>query len=133
VELSVVQVAGTLQRPRFDRDRGCLVGTRCRACGAASWPGRAFCFRCGSGEVEETGFPTNGELVTYTTVWVKRPGLEAPYMLGQVTLSGGVSLYAHIRGLEERASVPLPVHLVLADRDNALPAFWFEPGRGAGR
>ncbi|HKP17913.1 MAG TPA: zinc ribbon domain-containing protein [Gaiellaceae bacterium] len=131
MELTGAEILGTLQRPRMDRERGCLVGSRCRECGIPSWPGRAYCFSCGSSDVEEAAFSTGGLLGTFTTVWVERPGLEAPYTLGQVTLADGVSLYAHVRGLAEDARVPLPVHLVLADGDDAFPAFWFEPD-GAG-
>jgi uncharacterized protein len=129
VELSGAEAVGTLLRARVDRDRGCLVGTRCRECGTPSWPSRAFCFNCGSKEVEEAAFSPAGRLGTYTTVWVERPGLEAPYTLGQVTLSDGVSLYAHVRGLTDGSRVPLAVRLVLAEDDDAFPAFWFEPDR----
>jgi uncharacterized OB-fold protein len=128
VELSAVAAVGTLQRPRFDLARGVLVGTRCGACGTPSWPARAVCFRCGSGDAEDTAFAPTGTLTTYTVVWVSRPGLEAPYSLGQVVLDGGVSLYAHVRSLEDSARVPLRVRLVLDEQPDAFPAFWFVPG-----
>ncbi len=107
-----------------------LVGTRCRTCGTPSWPGRAVCFHCGSGDSEETAFSPTGLLTTYTVVWVSRPGLEPPYSLGQVTLDDGVNLYAHVRGLEDDARVPLRVRLVLDGRAEAFPSFWFIPGEG---
>lgn len=113
-------------RPRIDRERRRLVGSCCRSCGATSWPGRAVCHRCGKAELEEAVFAAAGTLLTYTTVWVGRPGLEPPYTLGQVKLDGGPLVFAHVRGLAEGAVVPLPVELVLATED-AVPPFWFEP------
>ena len=70
-------------------------------------------------------------LVSHTTVWVSRPGLEAPYTLGEVALEGGVNLYAHVRGLPEETTVPFPVRLVLG-QENEVPAFWFEPDPSEG-
>jgi uncharacterized OB-fold protein len=128
MELSAVADVGTLQRARFDFERELLVGTRCRACGTPSWPGRAVCFHCGSGDAEETEFSRTGTLTTYTVVWISRSRLGAPYSLGQVALDDGVSLYAHVRGLEDGARVPLRVRLVLDGGPSAFPAFWFVPG-----
>jgi uncharacterized OB-fold protein len=115
------------QRPRIDRAAGRLVGTRCGHCGSVSWPGRPVCQRCGAAEAAETRLSDRGTLITYTTVWVPRPGLPAPYVLGQVDLEDGVRVFAHGRGLTERHRVPLPVRLVLSDDPDAVPPFVFEP------
>ena len=80
-------VAGTRERPRFDREGGTLIGSRCATCGACSWPSRAICSNCGGDDVEFGALPTAGALRSYTTVWVSRPGLEPPYVLGQVDLA----------------------------------------------
>lgn len=114
-------------RQRVDRSTGRLVGSRCEACGAASWPARAVCERCGSAHVVVAEMSTTGKLVTFTTVHVSRAGLPAPYVLGQVDLPDGVRIVAHGRGFTEAHRVPMPVRLVLADAEDAVPPFYFEP------
>lgn len=121
----------TLERTRVDRAAGQLVGSKCSVCSAASWPARAICHRCGSAAVDELHLSTDATLVTYTTVWVPRPGLEPPYTLGQVELPEGVRIFAHVRELGPHARVPLAVHLVIAPEEDAIPPFWFEPTESA--
>ena len=121
-----LDVANTNQRPRVDRGRGVLVGSRCKECQGVSWPARAVCHRCGSPTLEPAHLGPHGVLVTYTTVWVSRPGLAAPYMLGQVDL-GPVRVVGHIRGLGADVKVPLRVRLVVEAPEDALPPFWFKP------
>jgi uncharacterized OB-fold protein len=72
-------------------------------------------------------FPPRGTLITHTEVWTPRPGLEVPDRLAQVAVEDGPTIFCHVRGLENGRSVPLPVHLVLADAEDAVPPFWFEP------
>jgi hypothetical protein len=133
VDLNSLDLAAALdvppfpQRPRIDRVAGRLVGSRCGACGSVSWPGRPVCQRCGAAAATPLRLSDEGTLITYTTVWVPRPGLPTPYVLGQVDLADGVRIFAHGRGLTDRHTVPLPVRLVvLADQD-AVPPFVFEP------
>ncbi|MGH3097435.1 MAG: Zn-ribbon domain-containing OB-fold protein [Streptosporangiales bacterium] len=114
----------TGDRQRVDDVAGRLVGGRCAACGTVTWPRRAACPRCVSGDVADANLPTQGTLVTVTTVWVPVEGIEPPYTLGLVRL-GGAEVFAHIRGLDDAARVPVPVVLRL-DRE-ASPPFWFVP------
>jgi uncharacterized protein len=117
----------TQDRDRVDRDAGRLVGTRCKSCEAVSWPGRAICHRCGSADGEPATLSAEGKVVTYTTVHVPRPGLEPPYILGQVDLPEGVLVFAHLRNLPDGTRVPVPVRIVMAPEADAVPPFWFEP------
>lgn len=120
----------TAQRRRVDREHGVLIGSRCAQCGGASWPSRAICPRCGSAVVVEAPLRSTGTLVTYTTVWVPRPGLEPPYILGLVGLDGDpVTLFAHVRELPSDVRVPYPVQLVVNPVEDTIPPFWFEPRR----
>lgn len=128
---AALEATPTQERARVDRDAGRLVGTRCRDCGAASWPGRAVCHRCGSAALETILLAPEGRLLTYTTVWVPRPGLEPPYILAQVELPEGVRIFAHVRDLQPEHRVPLAVRLVLADAEDDIPPFWFEPMESA--
>jgi uncharacterized OB-fold protein len=122
-----LDVQGTAQRIRVDRDAGVLVGSRCEGCGATSWPARAICHRCGRAGMEQWRFSAQGTLLTHTEVWTPRPGLEVPYRLGQVQVTDGPAVFCHIRELVPGRPVPLPVHVVLADDEASVPPFWFEP------
>lgn len=117
----------TLERPRIDPDTGTLLGSRCNTCGTSSWPARAVCHHCGSADVDGAALSREGSLITYTTVWVPRPGVEPPYALGQIDLPEGVRVVAHVREVPEGAMVPLPVHIVMAADADAIPPFWFQP------
>lgn len=125
--MQALDVPAVGARPRLERDGGRLVGSRCLTCGAVSWPSRAICHRCGAAPMAETAFSPTGSLLTYTTVWVGRPGLEPPYLLGQVKIDEGPLVFAHVRALAPDARVPLPVRLAVAAKEDALPPFWFEP------
>lgn len=117
----------SLQRKRFDPERERLIGSRCESCGTVSWPARAICHHCGSPDCAELELSPEGSLVTYTTVWVARPNLPAPYTLGQVDLPEGVRVFVHVHGLADGMLVPTPVRLVRAEEHDTVPPFWFEP------
>jgi len=119
--------APTRERPRVDEKSGTLVGSRCGNCGARSWPARAICSVCGSDRLTAEQLPRVGSLTSYTTVWVPRADLPVPYILGQVDLGDGASIFAHVRELPEGAMVPTPVQLVVGPDPQAIPQFWFEP------
>ncbi len=114
-------------RSRVDREAGLLRGTRCRNCGADSWPARSICQRCGQATLEFWDFGPTGVLITHTEVWTPRPGLDVPYRLGQVRLDDGPLVFTHVRELREGEQVPLPVRIELAERADAVPPFWFVP------
>lgn len=126
MELSAaIEARSTLDRPRVEA--GKLLGSRCLSCGAAAWPERTVCPHCGHAEMEEVAFEGRGTLVTFTTVWVPRPGLPSPYVLGQVDLDEGVRLFARGDGDVADLRVPSPVRLIVAADPEATPLFWFEP------
>lgn len=124
---TALDVTPTGARTRIDRVAGALVGGRCDECGATAWPSRSVCHRCGCPSMRETSFAAEGTLLTYTTVWVARPGLEPPYTIGQVKIPDGPVVFCHIRGLTDEGTVPLRVELVVDGDAAAVPPFWFEP------
>ena len=76
----------------------------------------------------ETTFAAVGELITYTTVHVPRPGLEAPYTLGQIALPDGPLVFGQVRGMSGEPALPLRVRLALSsDATVPGPWYWFEP------
>lgn len=118
----------TAERARVDEGAGALVGTRCRACGATAWPGRAVCHRCGSTELDDQAFTGTASLLSWTQVHVPRPGLEVPYVLGQVRLHEGPIVFGRIVGLDESVSLPSPVEARVGTDPDGRPVYWFEPG-----
>lgn len=44
-----------------------LIGTRCKACEAVTWPGQPRCPRCTGPDMIEIALPTRGTLVAWTT------------------------------------------------------------------
>jgi uncharacterized OB-fold protein len=113
-------------RRRADRSAGTLVGGRCTSCGAAAWPRRAICFACGAAAIVEEEFASTGTLLTHTTVYVPRPGLDTPYTIGQVEIDDGPRVFCHVRGVRENTTVPCAVEVAFSSRDDAVPLFWFE-------
>lgn len=114
-------------RARVDTAAGVLMGSRCPECETLSWPARAVCNRCGNQRLRMTSLPAIGRLLSYTRVWVPRPGLEPPYILGQVDLGHGARLFAHVRGLADGARVPMAVRLVVPAAGAESLDFWFAP------
>jgi uncharacterized protein len=123
-----LECAPTGDRPRLSADGSRLCGARCQACRATSWPGRAICHVCGSAEVGDEEFSAHGVLLTYTTVYISRPGLAAPYVLGQVRLDErGPTVFGHLRGLPVDVSLPCRVMVASSGEVGAMPWYWFEP------
>ena len=115
----------TTLRRRSDPFAQSLVGSRCQACRTPSWPGRAICHQCGSADLAEETFSHTGTLVTHTLVHVPRPGLTAPYMLGQIQLDDeGPLIFGQVTGLPADAPVPSPVRCVIGE-PGAQPWYWF--------
>ena len=114
------------ERPRFRRQDAVLVGSLCGSCGKRLWPARAVCPTCQSAQMALVELSSAGRLITFSTVWVARPGLDAPYVLAQVELDDGVRLFAHVRELSD-PQADARVRLVFGVADDQIPPFWFEP------
>jgi len=67
---------------------GRLMGSKCKQCGFESFPPRADCAQCLSGEFEYKEFSGKAKLVSYTTIHAAPTGFEdvAPYTIGVVDL-----------------------------------------------
>jgi len=124
---AALEIRPTGERPRFDFEIGALVGSRCAACGSSAWPARAVCHRCGSASVEERTFAGAARLQSYTEVRVARPGIEAPYALGQVLLHDGPVVFGRVVGLREPVDLPCPVATRIGRGPDGVPVYWFEP------
>ncbi|GAA4552357.1 Zn-ribbon domain-containing OB-fold protein [Amycolatopsis samaneae] len=127
---AALNVPVTAKRPR---DNGnALTGSRCGRCGAASFPARAVCHRCGTAAPAAHTFAATGVLLTHTTVHVPRPGLPAPYTLGQVALDDdGPVVFGRVTtdGAEPATGMAVRVRV---GAEGATPRYWFEPDRFTG-
>lgn len=67
---------------------GRLMASRCKQCGQESFPPRADCSNCLSGDFEFKEISGQATLVTYTTIHAAPTGFEdvAPYTIGVVDL-----------------------------------------------
>jgi uncharacterized OB-fold protein len=121
---AALNVPATADRPRDDGQT--LVGTRCGRCRVASFPARAVCHGCGTAAPEQERFAPTGTLITYTTVHVERPGLPAPYTLGQIALDeAGPVVFGQVRAPAGELAAGLPVRVVVATGE--VPRYWFMP------
>jgi uncharacterized protein len=77
---------------------GHLMASRCKDCGATSFPPRADCAECMSGDFEFTEISGKSTLLTYTKIVAPPTGFEEliPYIVGVVDLAEGGRLLAWI-------------------------------------
>ena len=102
-------------RPSADPEHpGTVRGSRCTACGHASWWASPRCPTCG-GTLAPTTFGPRGVVWSSTVVRVPVPGRTPPYAVAYVDLDDGPRLLAHVRQPTEavdRVSPGTPVELV---------------------
>lgn len=77
---------------------GRLMASHCKACGATSFPPRADCGECMSGDFDYQEVSGKATLLTYTTIVAPPTGFEdmVPYTVGVVDLVEGGRLLAWI-------------------------------------
>jgi uncharacterized protein len=77
---------------------GHLMGSVCKSCGYATFPPRADCPQCLSGEFSFKEWSGKGKLYTYSTVAAAPTGFDdcVPYTIGVVNLDEGGRLLAWI-------------------------------------
>jgi uncharacterized OB-fold protein len=82
---------------RYLKD-GQLMGSRCKACGSTSFPPRADCNECMSGDFEFFELSGKATLDTYTKIVAAPTGFEdeTPYIVGVVDLEEGGKALAWI-------------------------------------
>lgn len=81
----------------FELDPPTLVASRCRACGALSFPSKSFCPLCGN-DAMDTGVPLSrqGTVYSYTVIRQAPGGRSTPYVLAYVDLPGSVRLLTQV-------------------------------------
>ncbi len=112
---------------------GNLLGSRCRSCGAHSFPVRQACAGCLSEDLETVRFATKGTLYTFTIVRQSTPAFDVPYALGYVDFPEGVRIMGQISGCElDEISIGMPMVLSLEpfgvdEEGQALTGYRFRP------
>jgi uncharacterized OB-fold protein len=93
---------------------GKLMGTKCKNCGTTSFPPRADCPKCMSGEFEWNESSGKGSLHTYTIIHAAPTGFEdmAPYKLGVLDLEDGGRLLAWMDIPEEDIKIGMNLKAV---------------------
>jgi uncharacterized OB-fold protein len=125
VPIAAVPIAEGLFTGPDDAPR--LIGGRCTACGAASFPRARGCARCGSDEVASAELPRTGTLWTWTTQGFRPkapyagPGTDEdfePFPIGYVELVGEAGpelrVEGHLVGVEPDAvRIGMPMEVVV--------------------
>jgi uncharacterized OB-fold protein len=101
-------------------DQPRLIGSRCRGCGAVTFPAQRSCPRCTSVDVEERLLERTGTLYTWTVQGFRPkppyagPEDFEPYGVGYVELPGEVRVEARLTVADpDRLRIDMPVELVI--------------------
>ncbi|HYT53541.1 MAG TPA: Zn-ribbon domain-containing OB-fold protein [Verrucomicrobiae bacterium] len=99
IPLTSLYTAGVGGQIFFDalKQRGKLIGTRCRPCKQVYLPARSFCERCLGALIDQVEVKPTGRLVSYTICHVdrdRRP-LRRPQALALVQLDGATTMLLH--------------------------------------
>lgn len=97
---------------------GYLMGTRCKQCGATSFPPRADCLACMSDEFEFFEMKGKARLHTYTRIDAAPTGFEdeVPYTVGVVDLEEGGRLLAWIGETVKEEEIEIGMELQVVPR-----------------
>ncbi|MDH3292117.1 MAG: Zn-ribbon domain-containing OB-fold protein [Gemmatimonadota bacterium] len=97
---------------------GRLMGSRCRHCGATSFPPKADCDACMSGDFEFVEVSGAGTLVTFTKIVAAPTGFEdvAPYNIGVLDLADGGRALAWLGETVPEADIAIGMELQLVPR-----------------
>ena len=95
---------------------GRLMASRCRKCGARSFPPRADCAKCLSDDFEFVEISGRGRIHTYSRIAAAPTGFDdlAPYTVGVVDLEEGDRLLAWIGTSipDEKVAIGMEVQVV---------------------
>ena len=95
--------------------RPCLIGGKCRSCGAVCFPRQSICSRCTGQDIEGILLSRKGVLFTYTKVHQKPPDYKGPvpYYIGRVLLPEGVFVLAQLKRSKEELKIDMDMELVV--------------------
>lgn len=97
------QVEPLLIKHYLDRlEKGEIIGSKCKKCGTLSIPLKPVCAKCGNFDLEEIESKGEGDLRSFTVIYVALPNLvdKAPYVVGLVHLDEGPSIMGRLIGVD---------------------------------
>ncbi len=97
---------------------GRLMGSVCKSCGYSTFPPRADCPQCLSGEFSFREWNGKGKLYTHSTIHAAPTGFEdaAPYTVGVVDLDDGGRLLAWIGETIPREAIQIGMEIQVVPR-----------------
>lgn len=97
---------------------GRLMGSRCKKCGAVSFPPRADCAKCMSGDFEFFEMDGKATLHTYTKIVAAPTGFEdeTPYIVGVADLGEGGRILAWIGETIKEKDIKIGMDLQVVPR-----------------
>ena len=101
---------------------GKLLGLKCNQCGAYTLPPRKVCSECSSEDMDIISLSDNGEIQTFTVIFVPPEGFEAPFVVAMVKLDEGPWVMGNIEGVDpSNVTMDIIGHRVTVDYKE-LPA-----------
>jgi len=119
-----------------------LIGSKCKLCGAATFPKIPVCGHCGKQDtMEEVLLDGKGTIDTFSIVNSALPGFKAPSIQAYIYLEAGPRVWGLITGCEpseQELEIGMEVELVIAKvkedaEGNDIISYQFRPLRGADR
>jgi len=110
-------------------DKGILMGTRCKGCGATYFPPRTDCSRCLSKDMEWSEVKGKGKLISYSTLMYAPTGFEAdlPYTIALAEFEDGMKVFGRLsKEIKEEGiaiGMELEYHVVKLPRDHLTYEF----------
>lgn len=111
---------------------GKFLGLKCEECGAYTVPPKKVCSNCTSENMQIVELSGNGELRTFTVVYVTAEAFPSPCIVGEVELEEGPWVTATLVNIEpDPETMDLPMDLIgckgkIGHRD--IPADNFSAG-----
>jgi uncharacterized OB-fold protein len=103
---------------------GRLMGTKCKSCSYATFPPRADCPECMSGDFEFSEYSGKGKVFTFSTIAAAPTGFEhlAPYTVAVVELDEGGRLLAMVGDTLDVAKLDIGMDVQVVPRiDEEVP------------
>ena len=110
--------------------KGKVYATKCQKCGRLHFPPVADCGDCGTSDVKWIELDGEGEIVTFTEVFVKPASFseESSYIVAIARLKEGVKALAWLTGVErEHVKVGMRVRLVAKVNSDGRATYEFTP------
>ena len=111
-------------------EEGKIYATKCKKCDRLHFPPVVDCGECTSSEVDWIELDGEGEIVTFTHIFVKPASFsdELPYIVAIAKLKEGVQVLAWLTGIKrEKVKVGMKVRLIAKVFSDRRVAYEFIP------